>query len=500
MTGYPHQSRYRESFQAYLAPGRLRYLARRLNDSILGARLESICDLGCGAGLTALVFAATNPDAQVFGIDLDPEQVAAAIGRARTLGLKNVTFICADIESDDLAGLPKFDLIVMSGLFSWMSKTARDATYGFLANHVRDGGLAYVHYMSSVGWATYAPIQALISAIIGQYGAGETAAEVLVTRVLAELGDAGYLSRHAVARAKVKEFLSEQADMRGQHFLNPHFAPLAAQSVRDDMAKAGFAFLRDCLTIPDRGRKIVDRLALDMDNRPNGTILTMIDELADFRMDRHDLFAMTRGGMPKAAGPAVETPAVFPGFGDPLVAYRDKVASLDPRQRNLIDMILSVVGEGQVRLSQAVATLAPQFPELDVADMCDRLVWAGILIPLLRPLPDLSAARRAFASQSRLWLDEASGVGLLDRRKRIFVSPTIAYGFRVGPEEIVALALADRVGFDRFDHEQCRGLAETIAARHPAIDRIAFADRVLDIFFFFARHKRQLLRQLGVAP
>lgn len=500
MTEYPRGPRYRESFQAHLAPGRLRYLAHRSNGGIPETRFESICDLGCGAGLTALVFAAANPDARVFGIDLNPEQIAVATDRARTLGLKNATFLCADIENDDLASLPNFDLITMSGLFSWISKEMREAIYGFLAHHTKVGGLAYVHYMSSLGWASYAPIRSLISAIAEQHGADATTCEAFIAQVLAELVATGYLGRHAIAHAKVKEFLRERADMRTQHFLNPHFAPLSAQSVHADMTEAGFTFLCDCLATPNRGRAIVDRLPRSEGDKPNDAVAIMIEELADFRMDRHDLFVMDDNGAPRAVAPASDATAVFPGFGDPLVIYRDKVASLDPRQRDLVDAILYRAGDGQTGLSRATAALATQFPELDVAGMCDTLVHSGILIPLIRPLTEPLTARHAFASHARPWLDDASGGGLLNRRRRIFVSPALAYGFRVGPEEVAALTIADRLGLDRFDHEQCHGLAETIAARHPTVDRAPFTDRVLDILLFFAREKRQLLRQLGVAP
>ncbi len=55
---------------------------------------KRVIDVGCGAGELSLAVATARPDAQVTGVDISEELVAAARGRARGLG--NVSFAVAD--------------------------------------------------------------------------------------------------------------------------------------------------------------------------------------------------------------------------------------------------------------------------------------------------------------------------------------------------------------------------------------------------------------------
>lgn len=66
-------------------------------------------DIGCGAGGTSLALAAARPDAEVLGIDLSAELIAAATARAQ--GRANLAFVVGDALDVAERHAP-FDLIV----------------------------------------------------------------------------------------------------------------------------------------------------------------------------------------------------------------------------------------------------------------------------------------------------------------------------------------------------------------------------------------------------
>src|SRR5258707_2312085 len=65
---------------------------------LLGCRAPDLskpfryADLGCGAGLNALIVAATCPRAEVWGFDFNPVNIEAARDLAEQAGLSNIHF------------------------------------------------------------------------------------------------------------------------------------------------------------------------------------------------------------------------------------------------------------------------------------------------------------------------------------------------------------------------------------------------------------------------
>jgi len=55
-------------------------------------RRGRVLDLGCGHGLFSLLLAATSPERQVTGVDVDGDKLGLARRAAEALGLDNVRF------------------------------------------------------------------------------------------------------------------------------------------------------------------------------------------------------------------------------------------------------------------------------------------------------------------------------------------------------------------------------------------------------------------------
>lgn len=67
----------------------------RVLDGLL-PREGRILDVGCGFGLFSLCFALSAPARRIYGFDLNPRRIAAAIRAREGLGLTNVEFAAAD--------------------------------------------------------------------------------------------------------------------------------------------------------------------------------------------------------------------------------------------------------------------------------------------------------------------------------------------------------------------------------------------------------------------
>jgi len=71
----------------------------RVTDRIGMARsIQSILDVGCGAGILTTFYAREHPDRRFVGIDRSSASIARATGQAQALGLTNVQFECLDLE------------------------------------------------------------------------------------------------------------------------------------------------------------------------------------------------------------------------------------------------------------------------------------------------------------------------------------------------------------------------------------------------------------------
>jgi SAM-dependent methyltransferase len=68
---------------------------------------ERVIDLGCGGGATTrAIAAAVAPGGEVVGLDISPDLVGEAQGRAEAAGLANARFVCGDAAIAPLDGAP----------------------------------------------------------------------------------------------------------------------------------------------------------------------------------------------------------------------------------------------------------------------------------------------------------------------------------------------------------------------------------------------------------
>lgn len=101
----------------------------------------TVLDLGCGAGLDALIAARrTGPAGKVFGIDFSPAMLERARSAAAAAGVSNLELSQADVEQLPLSDA-SIDVALVNGIFNLNPN--RTAIFRELARVVRPGGSVF---------------------------------------------------------------------------------------------------------------------------------------------------------------------------------------------------------------------------------------------------------------------------------------------------------------------------------------------------------------------
>lgn len=113
-----------------------------------------VLEIGCSFGGNIIPFALDCSESKFVGIDLSKTQIDTAKNIAKTIGLKNVDFLCKnilDLNKDSFGG-EKFDYIIVHGVYSWVPKNVQKAILRTIKEHLSKNGVAYVSYNVYPGW------------------------------------------------------------------------------------------------------------------------------------------------------------------------------------------------------------------------------------------------------------------------------------------------------------------------------------------------------------
>jgi ubiquinone/menaquinone biosynthesis C-methylase UbiE len=110
-----------------------------------------VLDVGCGAGdVSFLVAGLVGPDGMVIGVDKSQEAVTAARDRALKAGIRNVTFINAEI--DEIVVAQPVDALV--GRLTLMYMADAVASLKSLTKCVKPGGIIAFQEIDALGYRT----------------------------------------------------------------------------------------------------------------------------------------------------------------------------------------------------------------------------------------------------------------------------------------------------------------------------------------------------------
>ncbi len=205
------------------------------------------CELGCGAGETTNILAASNPGGHFVGVDLSPTHIEQAC-RARDAGLiGNAEFLAADICNLDYAELPDFDYITLHGLYTWVAPEVQNAIGEFLSAKLKPGGIAYISYNTMPGWGAIEPMRRAfirLAAKSGRRALGAVRAALDELEHLRKLDAPFFVENPSAARILSR---LHGVDLRyvAHEYFAEHWQPLYFSEMHDRMSQLGLRFVGD---------------------------------------------------------------------------------------------------------------------------------------------------------------------------------------------------------------------------------------------------------------
>jgi SAM-dependent methyltransferase len=249
--GYFCDAEYIDYFYNGLSPWYMDYLAalHGFPRSDLSAGF-TYCELGCGTGLSLNLHAATNPSSRFYGVDLNREHIQRAQRTAEAGGLDNVLFLEEDFSRLLERDLPRFDVIALHGVYSWVSPGIRKEIQAFIGHRLQPGGKVYVSYNALPGWGQQAPIRELLVSRVEGLGGGTLDKVEAGKAHLRLLQDAGapIVSSSPQVKGMVEHILTADPRYIAHEYFTPHWEPFYFKQVAEDMTRLGLQFL-GCLPV-----------------------------------------------------------------------------------------------------------------------------------------------------------------------------------------------------------------------------------------------------------
>lgn len=238
--GYMAETNYTHGFYRELGPNLLAVAALAANQTAPDPdKPLTYCELGCGQGVTVNLLAAANPHIQFYANDFNPSQIASARALAAEAGTANVHFL--DDSFAEMAArldLPDFDIIVLHGIYSWISAENRRIIAQFIARRLKVGGLVYISYNTLPGWAAIMPLQRLL---VDHAAGGDVPVLTRVDQALKAVetlaqGNARYFLNNPGLANRIKQIKAQPRAYVAHEYFNRHWTPLYHADVVEELA------------------------------------------------------------------------------------------------------------------------------------------------------------------------------------------------------------------------------------------------------------------------
>ncbi len=367
------------------------------------ARPYRWCELGSGAGLTALIAAACNPGGRFTAVDADGAQVAHARDIAERAGLVNLEFVHADLRDYAMHDGEAFDFIVSHGLWAWVSDAVRASVLTIAERRLVPGGLLALGYMSHPGASPLQGVQRLLHEA-GRHLDGDAASRAATAlALLRELADggAGVFAEHPGALRQLEAMEREPAGYLAHEFLGAHWQPQHVADVIRAFAGVGCGFLGSATPIEN-----IDALSIPaaLQGRlralPPGPLAETARDLARNQSLRRDLFQKDARRLDDVAHLAALDALVFaalPGAPSTLdgdLRFDTRIGPVTGAHA-LFAPALDALAQGP----QTFAALRTRAPYADAPGLLNQvmqaLTWAGLVHPCPPARRDVAAGAPA---------------------------------------------------------------------------------------------------------
>jgi len=238
--GYVSGIDYLYNFQPETSP--LRVQLALLCAGLVPPRITNACELGFGQGMSVNIHAAAQT-VRWYGTDFNPAHVGFARDLAAASGADVHLYDESFAEFCARPDLPDFDLIVLHGVWSWISDENRALIVDFLRRKLAVGGVVHICYNVQPGFAALTPLQPLLlrhGEALGKPNDGLAprvdAALNFVERVLAV--SPAYVGAHPLLADLLRSIRGEDRRYLAHEYLNANWAPTSFVRVAESLAAA----------------------------------------------------------------------------------------------------------------------------------------------------------------------------------------------------------------------------------------------------------------------
>ncbi len=442
--GYVADASYANTFVRELSPAWLSYVR-----ALSGAgpfqldRPFKYLELGCGLAQSIVVNAASFPAAEFHACELNPQHVAAGRAYASALGATNLHFHETSFRELRLDDLPRFDFIVMHGVYSWIDAENRAAIRRVVRDRLAPEGLVYISYNCMPGWSSELPLRRFMLEVASG-AAGESIERM--QHALAGLqqlrrGRVQFFETHPAAAQAVELYGKLPSNYLVHEFLNECWEPFYSIDIAAEMAQLGLTFLASATLADNHPMLIMDdptAQAIAAFARPRERQLAT--DFATDRRFRRDVFIRSE----KAPSPAEISRSLYSAIigcvEDPrTIGTKAKV----PRgyinfDEDFICKLRDVLTPRSMSVGDAIAQLGgPGRNPIEITRNLVFLVASGVLMPFAQAQ---SLSRRTEMSRSLApMLQRTLAYAMETQTARAVPSEILGNGVLISPAEAAAL-------------------------------------------------------------
>lgn len=399
-------------------------------------------ELGSGSGLSAAMVAAANDGVEVWGCDVNPAHVERSRALVAKAGLTGCTFDEASFEEvarDDRIGPPEVDVVIVHGVYSWISPANQRSVTEFVRRRLRPGGLVYVSYEVPTGWASMVPLAEAMRLHVEADGRRSDLAFPGAVEAIGRLGDGGARSFPLGPNEQFQLANLPTADVRYavHEYLGAHFQPLMFDQAAEAFAAARCSYVGSLAATDHLSAFWVPQALEGLVRDTTDPVLQgMLRDLVTQRPLRRDLFRKGLAPVTRAEHDAALDGIRLIGLGKELVGGASVdvpvgQVGLDP---DYYGPLVEVLAERPLTLS-GIGAIHPELGRDDVVASLALLAGGGYGAPEVVGWQDGGAPGRSRRLNEVLVAENALG-----REHGCLMAPALGSGVGVSYFEMLTQA------------------------------------------------------------
>ncbi len=255
--GYFSEIEYTYGYYRQLAPSTI-----VMSALLAGAELDldrfakpRYLELGFGQGLSLAIHAASQPG-EYWGTDFNSAQANHCSNLMRSAGVSANVFDDGFAQLAQRKDLPQFDIIGLHGIWSWVNAENRKPVLDIISKHLAPGGLLYLSYNCSPGWAPAKPLRDLMylhhqKQVDKNQPPAKQVDQTLAFVSRAVASKMGYFAAQPSLEGRVEGMLKHSRNYLLHEYFNEEWAMMGVQDVHAEMASIKMDYLCQSSPIED---------------------------------------------------------------------------------------------------------------------------------------------------------------------------------------------------------------------------------------------------------